>query len=119
MVEWRLKESDLKKYPHFDPPISRDEGEALALDPDQVAQHKFYPFIRYVQRWNRFAEKGLKGKPKERPIRYGSRRDAYIFSRYRHILSNCYETELKRLKCPSGDILSRLNRLAGVAGLAA
>ena len=97
MEEWHLTKSDLKKYPHFDPLISATDAEALATDAHRVAKHAFYPFMLYPQRWNRFAEKGTQGKVKERPIRYAARRDAYIFSYYRHILSQRYEAELTRL----------------------
>ena len=96
MGEWALKERDLKRYPHFDSLISLAEAKALATDRDRVATHKFYPFIRYIQRWNRFAKKGQPGKPKERPIRYAARRDSCIFSYYRHVLSERYEAELVR-----------------------
>jgi len=97
MEEWHLTESDLKKYPHFDPLISAKDAEALATDADRVAKHAFYPFMLYPQRWTRFAEKGNTGKVKKRPIRYAARRDAYIFSYYRHLLSQKYEAELKSL----------------------
>lgn len=97
MPAWLLNERDLKKYPHFDPLISVADGQALATNPDRVAKHKFYPFMLYVQRWNRFSKKGEKGKQKERPIRYAARGDAYIFANYRHILSELYEAELARL----------------------
>ncbi len=97
MEEWHLTDSALKKYPHFDPFISSKDAEALATDADQVAKHPFYPFILFRQRWTRFAEKGKTGKVKERPIRYAARRDAYIFSYYRYLLSQKYEAELKRL----------------------
>jgi hypothetical protein len=95
--EWEFKDSDLKKYPHFDAFISIQELAALATNPKRVEKHPFYPFIRYIQRWNRFAKKGKTGKPKTRPIRYAARSDAAIFSYYRHILSEKYESELKRL----------------------
>lgn len=97
MEDWHLRKSDLKKYPHFDPVISARKAEAYAADANCVARHTFYPFIRYSQRWTRFAPKGGRGIVKERPIRYAARRDAYIFSRYRHVLSEKYELELKRL----------------------
>jgi hypothetical protein len=97
MEEWHLRSSDLKKYPHFDPLISPKAGEAYATNKDRVARHAFFPFIQYSQRWTRFAKKGGKGPPKERPIRYAARRDAYIFSYYRHVLSQHYEAELARL----------------------
>lgn len=94
MSEWQLKEADLKRYPHFDPPISASSAESLAKNPDRVASHKFFPFIRYHKNWNKFAPKGEKGEPKSRPIRYAARRDAYIFSYYRYLLSQRYEEEL-------------------------
>ena len=97
MGAWLLKDGDLKRYPHFDSLISAADARALATDPDRVAGHTFYPFMRYVQRWNRFAKKGESGKTKERPIRYAARRDAYIFSYYRHILAERYEAELSRV----------------------
>ncbi|TWA92895.1 reverse transcriptase (RNA-dependent DNA polymerase) [Azospirillum brasilense] len=97
MENWRLKERDLKKYPHFDPIISIEEAEALATDPERVAKHAFFPLMRYVEGWNRFAKLGQKGEAKERPIRYAARRDAYIYQRYREILSSAYERELTAL----------------------
>ncbi len=97
MLEWRLKETDLKRYPHFDSLISAGDAEALALDPQRVARHSFFPFLLYTKRWTRFAKKGKKGKSKDRPIRYAARRDAYIYARYRHLLAERYEAELARL----------------------
>ena len=96
MGDWSIARGDLKRYPHFDSPIAPSEAEALARDPARVALHAFYPFMLYTQRWNRFAAKYHKGKVKERPIRYAARRDAYIFSYYRHLLSERYEVELAR-----------------------
>jgi hypothetical protein len=96
MSQWALKDSDLKRYPHFDSPLSAVDAEALALNPDRVRTHSFYPFLRYEERWNRFASKGSTGKTKKRPIRYAARADAYIFSRYRHILAEKYEEALYR-----------------------
>ncbi len=97
MAAWSLRERDLKNYPHFDAIISKNAAEAYATDRVRVAQHKFFPFLLYTQRWNRFAPKGKTGKEKKRPIRYAARKDAYIFSRYRHELSAFYEAELARL----------------------
>lgn len=97
MGKWHLNKKDLKKYPHFDPLISAEEGEAYATDKVRVARHAFFPFIQYSQRWTRFRKKGEKRPPKVRPIRYAARRDAYIFSYYRRVLSESYEAELVRL----------------------
>lgn len=95
MSEWVLKERDLKRYPHFDPPLDQDAAMALALDPARVQSHTFYPFMRYETRWNRFAVKGGSGKQKSRPIRYAARADAYILSRYRHLIALGYEAALE------------------------
>ena len=97
MSEWILKETDLKKYPHFDSHISAADAQALAQDPQRVEKHSFYPFILFNESWTRFAPKGVAGKSKTRPIRYAARCDAYIFSYYRHLLAEKYEGELVRL----------------------
>jgi hypothetical protein len=94
--EWQLLEKNLKTYPHFDPILSAEEAEALAKDRHRVSKHTFYPFLRFKQRWTKYVKRGGTGKVKERPIRYASRADAYIFARYRHILAEKYELELAR-----------------------
>lgn len=107
MPEWILKKSDLKRYPHFDQILKPDEIVALVTDPKRVAANSFFPLLRYTKRWQPFRrEKGSKApkpKAKDRPIRYASRRDSYIFAYYRHVLSGPYEVELSRLgisHCP-------------------
>lgn len=97
MGDWQLKASQLKSYPHFDPVISAIVARALAQNPERVARHAFYPFLLYEQAWTKFAKKGVKGNRKTRKIRYAARADAYIFSYYRHLLSERYEAELTRL----------------------
>lgn len=97
MADWVLQEANLKRYPHFDPFISTRDAMALATDPERVVKHAFFPFIRYQQHWTKFAKKGAKGKPKDRPIRYAARSDAYIYAYYRHVLSELYESKLSRL----------------------
>jgi hypothetical protein len=96
MHEWQLQLRDLKKYPHFDAVVSAAEAEALAKDASKVTKHKFYPFIRYNTHWTQYADKDEAGNPKDREIRYAARRDAYIFSYYRYLLSIRYEAELER-----------------------
>lgn len=84
----------VRQYPHFDPLISRTDAEGVATDPKRVAEHKFYPFLKYDDRWTRFAPRGVKGKVKSRPIRFAARLDACIFSYYRTLLSGRYEAWL-------------------------
>lgn len=97
MGAWHLQDKHLKRYPHFDSLIPAKDAEALAMDPRQVAAHKFYPFLLYNKHWTRYAKKGEQGDAKNRPIRYAARRDAYIFARYRHLLSELYEEQLASL----------------------
>ncbi|WP_286721929.1 reverse transcriptase domain-containing protein [Devosia sp. 63-57] len=84
----------VRQYPHFDPLISKTDAEGVATDPKRVAEHKFYPFLKYDDRWTRFAPKGAKGKVKSRPIRFAARLDACVFSYYRTKLSARYEAWL-------------------------
>jgi hypothetical protein len=94
----------LKHYPHFDSPISMSDVIALVKSPQAVAANTYYPFMRYDQSWQPYrgsnspkASKRAKAramqKPekKTRPIRFASRRDAYIFSYYRYLLQAPYE----------------------------
>ncbi len=105
MSDWDLHVSKLKRYPHFDSWISSEDAIQLATDPQRVSTHTFYPFMRYVQGWTRFAGKSEKGKRKDRPIRYAARADAYIFAYYRHVLSERYEVQLKN-ECLADNVLA-------------
>ena len=93
MVDWS---PSLKHYPHFDKPIRPTDIEKLVRDADAVAKNSFYPFMRFEEKWQPFRDK-LGGKPnkKIRQLRYASRRDAYIYSYYRHLLREPYETILR------------------------
>lgn len=84
----------VRRYPHFDPIISVADAEAVATDPARVAKHTFYPFLKYDEGWTAFAEKGKRGKRKDRPIRFAARLDSCIFSYYRHLLAAPYEAVL-------------------------
>jgi hypothetical protein len=97
MTGWLPRDSDLKRYPHFDRHIPLAAVHALVTDPERVAANPFYPFMRYVREWQPFRHKDAPKKKKERPIRYASRRDAYIFAYYRYLLSVQYEAVLKQM----------------------
>ena len=94
MTAWQLTSKDLKRYPHFDPELSIKDAVALATNSKAVVTHKFYPFILYTNHWTRFAKRGEDGDEKNRPIRYASRGDAYIFAYYRYLLTQKYEAAL-------------------------
>ena len=95
MATWVPSRRDQKQYPHFDAPLTLSELARIANDPDAVASNNFYPFLRYEDVYRLFRPK--RKAPKSREIRFGTRRDAAIFSRYRFELSPLYEAELERL----------------------
>ncbi|WP_422019041.1 reverse transcriptase domain-containing protein [Roseibium sp.] len=103
--EFELNSKDLKTYPHFDKPISLRNIKNLVTNKEAVAKHGFYPFFHFEEKWQPFRSLDGTGKPapKIRPIRYGARRDAYIFAHYRKKLSKLYERKLLSLgieACP-------------------
>jgi Reverse transcriptase (RNA-dependent DNA polymerase) len=100
---WPLTGKDLKSYPHFDSAFTIDQLTSLATDPDRVNQHPFLPFLLYYKSWQPFRKTIARPERKRRPIRFASRQDSAIFSFYRHVLAERYESELRRLgieSCP-------------------
>jgi hypothetical protein len=113
-TNWQLEVRDLKRYPHFDKYLPLDEAQAIATDPQRVATNAFFPFLRYIKSWRPYRPTGKTAKL--RPIRYASRRDAYIFARYRHLLAQKYEAELQRLGIQECPIAYRKIPLSGNSG---
>lgn len=93
--DFSLTTSNLKHYPHFDAPISLKEVKKLVMNEEGVASNTFYPFFLFHEEWQPYRPAGeAKPDKKSRPIRYGARRDAYIFMYYRRKLSALYEQQL-------------------------
>jgi Reverse transcriptase (RNA-dependent DNA polymerase) len=86
----------IKKYPHFDADLTHGEALALVSEPAAVAAHAFFPFIEYSESWTKYAARGFKGTLKSRPIKYASRRDSCIYSKYREVLAVAYEGEIAK-----------------------
>lgn len=98
--DWEPNFEDQKHYPHFDAPLKLSEIKRIVNDPEIVARNAFFPLIQYEKKWQPFRtpQKSAAGKPspskpekKSRKIRYAARRDAYIYARYRRVLSPLYE----------------------------
>jgi Reverse transcriptase (RNA-dependent DNA polymerase) len=102
--EFDFTAKDLKHYPHFDAPLTLRDIRHLVTCPDRVAANSFYPFFLYEESWQPFrSADAAKPEKKTRPIRYGARRDAYIFAFYRRKMSRLYEKRLRALgiqDCP-------------------
>lgn len=96
--------SDLKTYPHFDAPISLKEIKRLVANEDRVSSNKFYPFFLYHEEFQPYrTADAIRPEKDGRPIRYGARRDAYIFAHYRRKISVHYEQRLADMgisECP-------------------
>lgn len=91
-------------YLHFDNRIGHSHRatiEKLVRDPKTVAQHSFYPFLRYDKdkpkitcdevTKKRFFKMGA------RPICYASHADAHIYAYYSNVLTKAYESKLKHV----------------------
>lgn len=102
--DYEFSARDLKHYPHFDSPISRKNIRRLLQEFETGPERAFYPFFRYEQSWQPFRSADpVKPDRKTREIRYGARRDAYIFAFYRRKLARLYEARLAALgieDCP-------------------
>lgn len=96
--EFDFTAKDLKHYPHFDAPLSLKEIRRLVTSPERVAANTFYPFFLYEESWQPYrSADAVKPERKSRKIRYGARRDAYIFAFYRRKLARLYEARLRTL----------------------
>lgn len=88
-----------KPYLHFDLPLNEKDAIDLAINPNKVKSHAFYPFIGYTlttPRTRRDAQTGQHYKePKKRKIAYPAHQDGYIFSYYKFLLEIKYERWLK------------------------
>lgn len=88
-------------YAHFDLPIGVKQAESIVTSPDRVKRHSFYPFIAYEIK-SKKVRKGDDGqslsiKEKSRPVSYASHVDSHIYTYYAHLLSESYESILKKI----------------------
>ena len=81
----------LKNYPHFDAPIPLRKIPSIVKNTAIVASNQFFPFLFYYEEPPKFG----RTKAKPRKIRFAARKDSYILSYYRYLLSQKYEEKLK------------------------
>jgi RNA-directed DNA polymerase len=88
----------VRRYLHFDRPLSLEGVKSIVESPQRVAAHGFYPFICYELQSEKIkkckATGTLERKIKTRPIAYAAHLDSHIYSYYSHILSDAYENKL-------------------------
>ncbi|MEM0961897.1 MAG: antiviral reverse transcriptase Drt2 [Bacteroidota bacterium] len=91
-----------RAYSHFDEPISEARAAQLVTDPEAVARHAFFPFIKRVVRVDRYKanDSGTKEvKLKKRPICFASHVDSHVFAYYADILTKAYDDRLDGEVC--------------------
>lgn len=84
----------VRRYPHFDRPVSRDFAFKYATDPARVCRHSFLPFISYYKSSPRYKKELKKVVPKLRPISYAAHLDSHIYAYYAHRLDAAFEVSL-------------------------
>lgn len=90
-----------KRYLHFDFAVSDTElmeWQPVLLDPKQVRQRAFYPFLKMVKQRKRYQkdEMGIRrpAPPKQRELCYAAHHDALFYSWYGFRLENLLEPRL-------------------------
>lgn len=83
-----------RKYLHFDLPLSEADRTGFQISPSEIETHSFWPLIGYVSE-ERKVKKDKKGNlqfsVKQRPIKFGSHRDAAVLEYYTGLLSKDFE----------------------------
>lgn len=90
-------ESKDRRYVHFDLPLSETERTNFAPSRADYLQNSFWPLIGYTSEERRARKDGagkLTFEKKERPIKFGSHRDAALLEFYSKSLSRDYEQKL-------------------------
>jgi len=100
------------KIIHFDRNRPFKNVLEYVSNPENIAKHAFYPFIRFNLIKKIYGRDGHKKlfrleKPKEREISYASHLDSNIFSFYAEKLINKYENLLKNENCGKSVIAYR------------
>lgn len=97
-----------RNYTHFDLPLTEVERTGISFSDDDILSHSFWPLLGYID-VERRAKKQPSGQlifeDKERPIKFGSHRDAALLEYYASTLSIKYERFLLTKKF-SGSVLA-------------
>ena len=80
-----------RNYLHLDTGVPTEAAGRIATDPEIVARHPFYPFMRHTVITQKIRKKrggiGVEVLPrKERFIAYAAHKDAHIFTHYSAIV---------------------------------
>ena len=82
-----------KNYKHIDKKRKIDEIKDLVKNKNFITKHGFYPFLSYTDLSEKYVKIGkneYRRKEKERPIKYASHIDRYIYQWYSYLFNNKY-----------------------------
>ncbi|WP_017752692.1 reverse transcriptase/maturase family protein [Clostridium tyrobutyricum] len=92
-----------KQYPHFDNIISYNKVKNYVENPNKISSHSFFPFIKFIKKFERFdvnIKLSSKNKRpieiKERPIMYASHIDNFIYKYYGEKLNDKYNQWVRK-----------------------
>ncbi len=88
----------IRHYLHFDNPVGPHSASKIAMVPNTVEKHSFYPFIHTVIKTVKLVKNKTTGiierKEKKRDISYAAHADSHIYAYYAHLLNQRYEEAL-------------------------
>jgi RNA-directed DNA polymerase len=92
------KSLKVRKYAHFDAPLTAEALQKFSVTPAEVSRHSFFPLLGYQKTTRKidFSVFPPLIKNKEREIKYASHTDSAIISIYCQKLSIYYEDHLHR-----------------------
>jgi len=103
-------QSSERLYRHFDLPLSETERQGFSVTQERIRTNSFWPLIGYSTKERRAIKNSdgvLSFEDKERPIRFGSHKDAAILEYYSKHLSKLYDRTLKDLGISSSVLAYR------------
>lgn len=87
-----------RRYLHFDEPLSLQKAKNLVANPKAVAEHSFWPMIRFQVHTAKIKQNKATGDldwhHKDREISYAAHGDSLVFGFYADLLGKLYEAEL-------------------------
>lgn len=100
--EWfsndKVIEKSRKPYAHFDLRTNLLKARKYITNPDKVAHHGFYPFIKFNINYPRYRKNNTILKTKKRPICYSAHIDRCIYQYYSFLINQKYNLHLKQEK---------------------
>lgn len=92
----KIIQKSKKSYAHFDLRTNITKVRNYITQPEKIAHHGFYPFIKYKLVYKKFSKEKGKEYVKERIICYAAHIDRCIYQYYSALLNEKYNLRLKQ-----------------------